>query len=212
MKYKTGKGYIISNYDSGDEETELEQQLVKLYAKRYSSESRWSLPKDLMQALARNDQVHYCRSCNQHTFTDIYWQEEVSAGNAEQFCSHCDDYKPDTDDWYCISDNLDDKWMQYRINNLIISLNDIDDKFQFELKQYWQSPMFHFNPRRFWALEKQQLQPDGTWFPIYTTMSGPDYIFLGYDYDAVNHVVAGLCDTLMLSGLYTEKAKLGEEE
>ena len=212
MKYKTGKGYIISADDYDDEETELEQRQVKLYAKRYSHESRWSLPKDLMQALARNDQVHYCRNCNTHTFTDIGWQEEVSAGSTEQFCSNCHDYKPDTDDWYCISDNLDDKWMQYRINNLILSLNDIDDKFQFELKQYWQGPMFHFNPRRFWALEKQQLQPDGTWFPVYNTMGEPNNIFLGYDYDAVNHVVAGLCDTLMLSGLYTEKAKLGEEE
>ena len=129
MKYKTGKGYIIANYDSGDEETELEQQMVKLYAKRYSSESLWSLPKDLIQALARNDEVHYCRSCNQHTFTDIYWREEVSAGNAEQFCSHCDDYKPDTDDWYAVRANIDyDSYTQYRINSIIKSLNAIDEK------------------------------------------------------------------------------------
>jgi len=212
MKYKTGKGYIISNHGIGDEETELEQQLVKLYAKRYSDESRWSLPKDLIQALARNDQVHLCDNCNTHTFTDIGWQEEVSAGNAKQFCSNCHNYKPVTRDWYGVSDALDEGRMKYRINNLILSLNDIDDKFRFELKQYWQGPAFHFNARRFWALEKQQLQPDGTWFPIHNTMSEPYYIFLGYDYDVVNHVVAGLCGTLTLSGLYTEKAKWSEEE
>jgi hypothetical protein len=211
MKYKTGKGYIISNYGSGDEETELEQRLVKLYAKRYSSESLWSLPKDLIQALARNDEVHYCRSCNQHTFTDIYWREEVSAGNAEQFCSHCDDYKPDTDDWYAVRANIDyDSYTEYRINSIIKSLNAIDEKFRFEVKRYWQSPIQHFNARSFWALEKQQLQDDGTWFPVYGQMSEPSYIFLGYDYDVANYVLAGLVGTLMHAGLY--KKHEGEEE
>jgi len=211
MKYKTGKGYIISNYGSGDEETELEQRLVKLYAKRYSSESLWSLPKDLIQALARNDEVHYCRSCNQHTFTDIYWREEVSAGNAEQFCSHCDDYKPDTDDWYAVRANIDyDSYTEYRINSIIKSLNAIDEKFRFEVKRYWQSPIQHFNARSFWALEKQQLQDDGTWFPVYNTMHEPNNIFLGYDYDVANYVLAGLAETLMHAGLY--KKHEGEEE
>jgi len=210
MKYKTGKGYIISNYDSGDEETELEQQIVKLYAERYSSEDRYCLPKDLMQALARNEQVHYCDSCNQHTFTDIYWREEVSAGHAEQFCSHCDDYKPNTDDWYAVRDNIDCSYTQYRINSLIKSLNAIDEKFRFEVKQYSQSSMFHFNARKFWALEKQQLQPDGTWFPVYNEMSEPSYIFLGYDFDAVNHVISGLIKTLMHTDLY--KKWSSEEE
>jgi len=210
MKYKTGKGYIISNYDSGDEEAELEQQLVKLYAKRYSSEGRWSLPKDLMQALARNEQVHYCDSCNQHTFNDWGWRDMVSAGDAEQFCSHCDDYKPNTDDWYDIRDNIDGRYTQYRINSLVKSLNAIDEKFRFEVKQYWQSPIFQFNARRFWALEKQQLQPDGTWFPVYNEMSEPSYIFLGYDFNAVNHVISGLIKTLMHADLYKKHG--GEEE
>jgi len=211
MKYKTGKGYIISNYDSGDEETELEQQMVKLYAKRYSTESLWSLPKDLIQALARNDEVHYCRSCNNHTFTDIYWREEVSAGSVEQFCSHCDDYKPDTDDWYAVRDNIDyDSYTQYRINSIIKSLNAIDERFRFEVKQYWQSPMQHFNARRFWALEKQQLQPDGKWFPVYNGVGEPNKIFLGYDYDVANYVLAGLAGTLMHADLY--KKWSSEEE
>ena len=211
MKYKTGKGYIIANYDGDDKETELEQQMVKLYAKRYSTESLWSLPKDLIQALARNDEVHYCRSCNNHTFTDTYWREEVSAGNAEQFCSHCDDYKPDTDDWYAVRANIDyDSYTQYRINSIIKSLNAIDEKFRFEVKRYWQSPIRHFNARSFWAIEKQQLQDDGTWFPVYSEMGEPNYIFLGYDYDAVNYVLAGLAGTLMHAGLY--KKHNGEEE
>ena len=163
-----------------------------------------------MQAMARNDRVHYCHNCSQHTFTDTGWQEEVSAGNAEQFCSHCDDYKPDTDDWYGVRDNIGDGYTQYRINSIIKSLNAIDEKFRFEVKQYWQSPMQHFNARRFWALEKQQLQPNGAWFPVYHNMGEPDYIFLGYDYDAVNHVLAGLAGTLMHADLY--KKWSSEEE
>ena len=210
MKYKTGKGYIIANYDSGDEETELEQQMVKLYAKRYSSEDRNCLPKDLMQALARNRQVHYCRNCNQHTFTDIHWAESVLADDVEQFCSHCDDYKPDTDDFYYVRDNIDGRYTQYRINSVIKSLNAIDEKFRFEVKRYWQSPMFAFNAKKFWALEKQQLQSDGTWFPVYNEMSEPNYIFLGYDFDAVNYVISGLIRTLMHADLY--KKHEGEEE
>ena len=210
MKYKTGKGYIISADDYDDEETEQEQRIICSIAERYGSEDRYYLPEDLIQALARNSLVHYCRSCNQHTFTDWNWKDMVSAGDEEQFCSHCDDYKPDTDDWYAVRDNIDGRYTQYRINSLIKSLNAIDEKFHFEVKRYWQSPMFHFNARSFWALEKQQLQDDGTWFPVYNTMSEPDYIFLGYDYDAVNYVLSALLKTLMHAGLY--KKHEGEEE
>ena len=41
-------------------------------------------------------------------------------------------------------------------------------------------------------------------------MSEPNYIFLGYDFDAVNYVISGLIRTLMHADLY--KKHEGEEE
>ena len=199
-EYIIGKGYAVTKSRQFETSVEkAERNYIKSMAALGDEMSR-----DVLQALEREGTARYCTNCYQHSFMHYAWAED----NPDT-CLHCDNYIPLEGSMHDNRFELDYLWVDERVDDLNKILNSLaNEGVQYNLVEYAESPVYHYNPRKFHMLQRRIANDNGT----YSVNPDNQGLFLGHDWAEVNTITANYYRLLMLAGIVSKEGTIIEEE